>query len=101
MEYSPPSSYDSYAGGVGLDNPTNNNLDEKFKPIIAENVFSGAFKVIKQTLEDSAVRLISQNKKVQEGIEKQKVEVGKDVLWKYIPFILVGTVLTALIVRFK
>ena len=97
----PPSSYDSYAGGVGLKDNINIQLDERFKPIIAENVFSGAWKVIRQTLEDSAVRLISQNKKVQEKIEEQKVEAGKEVLWKYIPFILIGTVLTALIIRFK
>ena len=38
---------------------------------------------------------------VEAKIDEQKTEVGKTLLWKYIPFILVGTVLVALIVRFK
>ncbi len=96
-----PSSYDSYAGGVNLETTINPALDEKFQPMKAESVFSGYLDVIRKTLEDSAVRLISQNKQVKEKIEEQKVEVGKDVLWKYIPFILIGTALLFLIVRFK
>lgn len=99
-----PPEYDSYAGGVNVDTTSSENptLDVKFQPINAEKVFgAGVIDTIKTVLQDSAVRLIGQNKQVQEQIEKQKVEVGKEALWKYIPFILVGTVLTALIIRFK
>lgn len=101
-----PPSYESYAGGVDVETEKvvvtgYPSLDEKFQPMKAESVFSGVLDVIKKTLEDSAVRLISQNKTVQEEVEKQKVIVGKEMLWKYIPFILIGTVLTVLIVRFK
>jgi len=75
--------------------------DEKFKPIIAANVFKGVFDVIRETLSKVVIQKAAELPGVSEKIEEQKTEVAKNTLFKYIPFILIGTILIALVVRFK
>ena len=75
--------------------------NERFKPLIAENVFSGVFDVAREVLSKVVIQKVATIPGVEQEIEKQKTEAGKDIVWKYLPFILIGTALTFLIVRFK
>lgn len=84
-----------------MNDAVNIELNERFKPIIAANVFSPLWDVVKEITSKVIVERASKIPGVEGEIEKQKVAVGKNVLWKYAPFILVGIILTTLIVRFK
>lgn len=81
-----------------MDTTVNN---ERFKPLIAAEFFPSLVESFKETLGKVVIEKVSKIPGVEEKIEEQKIEVGKTLLWKYIPFILIGTALTFLIVRFK
>lgn len=76
-------------------------LDPRFQPITAKDIFGNAEKIFNELFSRFIVEKASQLPGVPEKIEEQKTEVGKNLLWKYIPHILIGTILTVLIVRFK
>jgi len=49
----------------------------------------------------SAVEQVADMKPVQKEIEKQKVVAGKNILWTYFPYILLGTVGLFMLARIK
>lgn len=50
---------------------------------------------------DAVIQKVSQTEEVQKEIETQKVKAGKNILWQYFPFIVVGVLAITLIARFK
>lgn len=68
---------------------------QSFKDVL-DNLGKVALDVLKQV----AVREISKTEVVQKEVEVQKTLAGKNILWQYFPFILVGLVLVV-VLRFK
>lgn len=50
---------------------------------------------------DAVIQRVSQTTEVQKEVEAQKVVAGKNILWQYFPFMVVGVLAVALIARFK
>ena len=50
---------------------------------------------------DSLIQKLSQTKQVQTEVAAQQVAAGKNVLWQYFPFMVIGILAVTLITRFK
>lgn len=50
---------------------------------------------------NSLIQKVSQTEEVQKEVEAQKVVAGKNLLWQYFPFMVVGVLAITLIARFK
>lgn len=64
-------------------------------------VFGDLAKRALDLLAQAAVEQVADTKPVQQAIEKQKVVAGKNVLWTYFPYILLGTVGLFMLARIK
>ena len=72
----------------------NNGIDFK-------SFFQDGADFVLDVFKNSLIQKVSQTKEVQDEIEAQKVVAGKNILWQYFPFIVVGVLAITLIARFK
>jgi len=66
-----------------------------------KSFFEDGANFVLQVFKDSLIQRVSQTKEVQAEVEAQKVVVGKNILWQYFPFIVIGSLAVILIARFK
>ena len=64
-------------------------------------IFGDLAKRALDLLAQAAIEQVADTKPVQEAIEKQKVVAGKNVLWTYFPYILLGSVGLFMLARIK
>ena len=66
-----------------------------------KSFFQDGAEFVLDVFKNSLVQKLSQTKEVQAEVEAQKVVAGKNILWQYFPFIVIGFVAVTLIARFK
>ena len=66
-----------------------------------KSFFKDGADFVLNVFKDSLIEKVSQTKEVQDEVERQKVIAGKNIVWAYLPFILIGVVVITLIARFK
>lgn len=66
-----------------------------------KSFFQDGANFVLNVFKDSLIQKISQTKEVQVEVEAQKVVAGKNILWQYFPFMVVGVLAITLISRFK
>ena len=64
-------------------------------------IFGDLAKRALDLIAQAAIDQVADTKPVQEAIEKQKVVAGKNVLWTYFPYILLGSVGLFMLARIK
>ena len=63
--------------------------------------FEDGANFIFEAFKNFAIEKISQTKEVQKEVDAQKVTAGKNILWQYFPFMVIGILAVTLITRFK
>ena len=63
--------------------------------------FQDGANFVVDVFKNSLIQRVSQTKEVQKEVEAQKVVAGKNILWQYFPFIVIGSLAVILISRFK
>jgi len=63
--------------------------------------FQDGANFVLETFKNSLIQKLSQTKQVQAEVEAQKVVAGKNILWQYFPFMVIGILAVTLIARFK
>ena len=63
--------------------------------------FQDGANFVLETFKNSLIQKASQTKEVQAEVEAQKVIAGKNILWQYFPFMVIGILAVTLISRFK
>ena len=76
-------------------------METKPGKIDVGKVFGSLAKKALDLLAQAAIEQVSEIKPVQQEIEKQKVVAGKNILWTYFPYILLGSVGLFMIARIK
>ena len=76
-------------------------MDTKPGKIDVGKVFGDLAKKALDLIAQAAVEQVSEIKPVQKEIEKQKVVAGKNILWTYFPYILLGSVGLFMLARIK
>jgi len=64
-------------------------------------IFGDLAKRALDLIAQAAIDQVADTKPVQEAIDKQKVVAGKNVLWTYFPYILLGSVGLFMLARIK
>ena len=72
-----------------------------FGKIDVGEVFGDLAKRAVDLIAQAAVEQVADTKPVQQAIEKQKVVAGKNILWTYFPYILLGAVGLFMLARIK
>ena len=76
-------------------------MDTKPGKIDVGKFFGDMAKRAVDLLAQAAIDQVADTKPVQQAIEKQKVVAGKNVLWTYFPYILLGSVGLFMLARIK
>ena len=76
-------------------------MDTKPGKIDVGKIFGGFAKKAIDLLAQAAIEQVADTKPVQQAIEKQKVVAGKNILWTYFPYILLGSVGLFMLARIK
>ena len=63
--------------------------------------FEDGANFVLDVFKNAVVQKVSQTEQVQKEVEAQKVVAGKNLLWQYFPFMVVGVLAITLIARFK
>ena len=63
--------------------------------------FEDGANFVLDVFKNSLIQKLSQTKQVQAEVEAQKVVAGKNILWQYFPFMVIGILAVTLIARFK
>jgi len=63
--------------------------------------FEDGANFVLEVFKNSVIQRLSQTKEVQAEVEAQKVTAGKNILWQYFPFMVIGVLAITLIARFK
>ena len=66
-----------------------------------KSFFQDGANFVLEVFKDSVIQRLSQTKEVQAEVEAQKVVAGKNILWQYFPFMVIGVLAITLIARFK
>ena len=66
-----------------------------------KSFFEDGANFVLEVFKNSVIQKLSQTKEVQAEVEAQKVVAGKNILWQYFPFIVIGGVTLLAIARFK
>lgn len=65
-----------------------------------KDILDGLWDTTKYILKEVAVKELSKTEAIQKEIEAQKTVTGKNILWRYFPFI-IGALALVAIIRFK
>ena len=76
-------------------------METKSGKIDVGKIFGGFAKKALDLFAEAAIEQVGDMKPVQEAIEKQKVVAGKNILWTYFPYVLLGAVGLFMIARIK
>ena len=63
--------------------------------------FEDGANFVLDVFKNSLIQRVSQTTEVQAEVEAQKVTAGKNILWQYFPFMVIGVLAFTLIARFK
>jgi len=66
-----------------------------------KSFFKDGADFVLDVFKNSLIQKVSQTQAVQDEVEAQKVIAGKNLVWAYLPFILIGAVVITMIARFK
>ena len=66
-----------------------------------KSFFQDGADFVLDVFKNSLIQKVSQTKEVQDEVEAQKVVAGKNILWQYFPFMVIGLLAVTLIARFK
>lgn len=76
-------------------------MDTKPGKIDVGKVFGAIAEKAWDLVKKAAIEQVAETKVVQQEVEKQKVVAGKNILWTYFPYILLGTVGIFMLARIK
>ena len=66
-----------------------------------KKIFGEGAKFMLDIFKGAVIDKFSQTQVAQDEIERQKLLAGKNMLWSYFPFVIIGVVAITLIARFK
>ena len=76
-------------------------MPEETSGIDFKSFFEDGANFVLDVFKNSLIQRVSQTKEVQDEVEAQKVVAGKNILWQYFPFMVIGVLAVTLIARFK